>query len=48
MKENIIEKLQSLPEKVREESIIEETNVVSSTIEELLDYEAKHLSDRLE
>ena len=34
--------------KAREEPIIEETNVVSSTIEELLDYEVKHLSDRLE
>ena len=41
-----------LAEKAKKEAIIEEkdsheeTNVVSSTIEQLLDYEAKHLSDR--
>ena len=48
----VAKKSLKLREKAKKEAIIEEkdsyeeTNVVSSTIEQLLDYEAKHLSDR--
>ena len=48
----VAKKSMKLAEKAKKEAIIEEKtsyeedNVVSSTIEQLLDYEAKHLSDR--